>query len=908
MPIVVLVAWVGYVRAENIQCSPEGYTVLYINGIFTEQESAETNLDELRRVFYQKAKASLVTETEIKNAYNPTHIAGLGDVVKAVVQKIRETGTPFEDYDLMEMVRRLEGEVQTQKILIVGHSQGTFYANALYAYLISKGVPAESVAVFNIAAPVGSTPGGGKHLTNTNDALVEAVRTTTKLFGYTEPLPANIDIPLAEGDMGLFAGHSLAGVYLVKRPTRISGDIEILLSKLKSDPTRDPRLPCVPPPTLGVTHTAKGLALFAGDMAGGAYTLVRENATAPVLDTTTHLAESLGTTLARVLGTRRVVASAAAALPPTTVTPETFEIHEFPEAPFAVTTEVPLGTYRLQEPAEVVSNELLSQEAVVIEQPVPESVLAPHISEPVAVAPTPPPLGFGGLLTLDPGFGGGSGGSTSASTPQPTVPTIALTVSTVDSVLATTTVTLEGTAEVDAIVTSDDGVTSATTTADQSGNWRVEYVRTEGVHTFTISAANASGGTSSIHTRTITIDLTPPQTPTLTVPLCAVSLSTEVCLVATTTVPLTWTQISDAVSYTVDTHTTADTAYMATLTPNATTTLTVIARDAAGNSATSSPVSVIVIPQPIIINEIAWSGTKANPEDEWIELKNISGYALSLDAVHLMNTTGTRDTTLSGIVSAQNTTDNTDLYLIERRTDATTADHSHITLFPLLDDAGEAVQLVHEGTVLDQTPAVDTCGGWCAGSLTTAVRFSETHGTYETTRSMERSSVASGLFSSSWHPNDGYTKSAGDIGGNEVYGTPKTENSTALPSVGWYCEPDTDSISDGQQYTPQTTGCVYLSGFIHTNARRWGAVYKGVPGNAAEVSAHSLGKGMQSLENFPAWAFSNGDTFFVALWESRTTGNDVADFNNWFLYGTTTTGATEAPHTNYRMVEWVWGE
>lgn len=903
----VCVAWVGYVRAENMQCSPEGYTVLYINGIFTQQEDARNNMKSLSEEFFNHEKNEhLKSQTIFKNAYNPTHIAGLGDVVKAAVQKISETGTPLEDYDLMEMVRRLEGEVQTQKILIVGHSQGTFYTNALYAYLINKGVPAESVAVFNIAAPVGSTPAGGKHLTNTNDALVEAVRTTTKLLGYTEPLPANIDIPLAEGDVGLFAGHSLRGVYLAEKSVNVVSGMSSALSKLKSDPTRDPRLPCVPPPTLGVTHTAKGLALFAGDLAGGAYSLVRENATAPVLDSTTHLAESLGATLARVLGTRRVVASAAAALPPPTIIPHTLETHEFPEAPFADTTEVPVVLQASQKSAEAVAYEPSPREVAVVEHAILESAPVPRISEPV-VAP-PPTLGFGGLLTLDPGFGGGSGGSSApASAPQPT-PTVTLTVSTQDSVLATTTVTLQGTADTGTTITSDDGVTAATTTTDLSGGWRMEYVLTEGVHTFSISAADSLGNTSSTHTRTITVDLTPPQAPALTVPLCATSLSTEVCLIATTTVPLTWASVADAAVYTVDTQTTTGTTYAAVLASNATTTLTVTAHDAAGNSATSSPVSIVVIPQPIIINEVAWSGTKANPEDEWIELKNISGYTLSLDAVRLTNTTGTRDTLLSGTISAQNTTDNTDLYVIERRTDATTADHSHITLFTLLDDLGETLQLVHEGTVLDQTPLVDTCGGWCSGSLTTAVRFSETHGAYETTRSMERSGTASGLLASSWHTNDGYTKSGGDIGGNDVYGTPKTENSTALPPVGWYCEPDTNSISDGAHYTPQTTGCVYLSGFIHTNARRWGAVYKGVPGNAVEVSAHSLGKAIQSVENFPAWAFSNGDVFFVALWESRTTGNDVTDFNNWFLYGTTTTGATEAPHTNYRIMEWVWGQ
>jgi len=243
----------------------------------------------------------------------------------------------------------------------------------------------------------------------------------------------------------------------------------------------------------------------------------------------------------------------------------------------------------------------------------------------------------------------------------------------------------------------------------------------------------------------------------------------------------------------------------------------------------------------------------------------------------------------------------------------TTGDEDISPVFDLLDDTGEQLTLAvvtsSATTTIDQTPAVETCGGWCAGALSLALRFSEQFSTVEGVRSMERIDNASdGTLAASWHSNDTYTKSASDALGGDIFGTPGTENSIGQAVAGWFCEPDTLSIASGSTYTPDGAGCYYLSGFIHQQARRYGGLYRGVPGAAEEIYVHSLGKNIEKLQTNDLSSYSDGETFFVGLWETRTGAfSDIEDFSNWFQYGTTTSGTTTPVHTNYRILEWVLG-
>ena len=74
----------------------------------------------------------------------------------------------YVDYDLTNILRQLHGDLKAQKILLVGHSQGTFYTNAAYDYLVKNGVDKKSIAVYNIGTPADKVAGNGEYLTSSN--------------------------------------------------------------------------------------------------------------------------------------------------------------------------------------------------------------------------------------------------------------------------------------------------------------------------------------------------------------------------------------------------------------------------------------------------------------------------------------------------------------------------------------------------------------------------------------------------------------------------------------------------------------------------------------------------------------------------------------------------------------------
>ena len=47
-------------------------------------------------------------------------------------------------------------DVTTRRILIVGHSQGAQYADAIYDYLLAHGEPKSAVSVYAVATPASS--------------------------------------------------------------------------------------------------------------------------------------------------------------------------------------------------------------------------------------------------------------------------------------------------------------------------------------------------------------------------------------------------------------------------------------------------------------------------------------------------------------------------------------------------------------------------------------------------------------------------------------------------------------------------------------------------------------------------------------------------------------------------------
>lgn len=166
------------VLAQNSNtCSPEGYTILTINGIFTDKEKAADNKRALQDKLLEFYPNFIFNSQPLTVDYlhNESHLAGFGDLVKAVSQGLFNQKN---DYDLVEMLVDASEKVRTQKLLLVGHSQGNFYTNSFYETVVDKqgGVPWKSMGVYGIASPATFVAGGGKYITSDTDNVINKVR------------------------------------------------------------------------------------------------------------------------------------------------------------------------------------------------------------------------------------------------------------------------------------------------------------------------------------------------------------------------------------------------------------------------------------------------------------------------------------------------------------------------------------------------------------------------------------------------------------------------------------------------------------------------------------------------------------------------------------------------------------
>ncbi len=188
-------------------------------------------------------------------------------------------------------------------------------------------------------------------------------------------------------------------------------------------------------------------------------------------------------------------------------------------------------------------------------------------------------------------------------------------------------------------------------------------------------------------------------------------------------------------------------------------------------------------PLKLIINEIAWAGTVASSDDEWIELYNPGSSSVDLTGWRLIAVDGSPDITLSGILAAN------DYYLLERGSDnAVQGNFADLVFTGDLGDTGEILRLrAPDGTIVDTANIGG--GSWYAGSSLPP-------------RSMERvGTVADGNLS--WTTFQG-VGSAVDAGNNPIHGTPGTSNTmtnitpTFTPSV-------TPSPTNTPTFTPTFT-------------------------------------------------------------------------------------------------------
>lgn len=230
-------------RAQE-SCLGTGYTISTINGIFTDEEGSRSNLNSLRKRMPLVFKGEQINFTYF---HNPSHFGGAGDLAMSAYQKLFEKET-VEDYDLIEILKSASRAIKTQKLLLVGYSQGNFYTNSFYDVIAGKpnGLPSESVGVYSVATPAGRVAGNGSWITSESDRVIAGL---VEKFPFRNIMEPNTNIALKSADDLL--GHSFTDVYLKYRGDKIIRDIKTSLEALS---VIEPKIgPCIdaPPNTVG---------------------------------------------------------------------------------------------------------------------------------------------------------------------------------------------------------------------------------------------------------------------------------------------------------------------------------------------------------------------------------------------------------------------------------------------------------------------------------------------------------------------------------------------------------------------------------------------------------------------------------------------------------------------------------
>jgi len=171
---------------------------------------------------------------------------------------------------------------------------------------------------------------------------------------------------------------------------------------------------------------------------------------------------------------------------------------------------------------------------------------------------------------------------------------------------------------------------------------------------------------------------------------------------------------------------------------------------------------------------VAWAGTEASANDEWIELWNPGPDPIDLDGWRLTDG-GDIDRQLSGSIAAFS------LYLLERTDDTTVADVSADLLFTgSLANGGETLRLLDPaGNLIDTANAAG--GAWPAGSTSPRT-------------SMERHSALD--LPGSWSTFAG-VPFAHDAAGGLILGTPRQPNSPSLPTPTATLTPEAPTFPPG---------------------------------------------------------------------------------------------------------------
>lgn len=498
-------------------CLVDGYTVVYINGVRTKDKKADEEKDTLEREFKKKIRLEGVG---FINGHNPSRILSIDDFFTSVSQAYQRPDLYREDFDLKNIILEIQPKVTTRKILIVGYSQGTFYANALYKYLIGHGVAKESIAVYNVATPASFVSGEGEYVTSSTDTAINFIRELTKTGGANRPLPANTNIARMPDDEDMFPGHSLLKVYLPNETQRIVSGVSAGLSALTATAPSDGR--CFEPPETDAIFKFTEVAFKISDP-------VITVAFKPIGTVLGAVAKGVKTTADFVSSGINSAGSAFRSLFPPANTASAIQAFDFVRTAYGSSlTREDLEELNDNSPSvqayiaardaqntPVEPKEEVRPESPVVEPEPRGEVLGEFIAAPPPPAPVFAPATSNGPLV---GAGGGGGGGSSpapdptpAAAPDPVPVSEFSILSPVDnSSLATTSVEISGTAPALGELEITFGSTTTAATADSAGAWTSSLILAEGTTTISVSVYEDALSATSSASRTVYVELPPP--------------------------------------------------------------------------------------------------------------------------------------------------------------------------------------------------------------------------------------------------------------------------------------------------------------------------------------------------------------------------------------------------------------
>lgn len=230
------------VEARTCRTEERGTSIFFVNGVWNDLNGAIKSATALKA----KIKKQLETEGESENeslqfylAFNPGQ-GGLDDLLEAArqsgIKSFKSKGfntarlwgemlsksvtlplflwkgpEPMEEEEITQVhaqayeARLMEGD----RVIIVAHSQGNFFANAAYD-LLKQGQSRsrlKSLRIISVATPAPRVAGGGPHFTVENDGIMKLARKAIEAEGGTTLGTMNENTSYENSTRGDILGH-----------------------------------------------------------------------------------------------------------------------------------------------------------------------------------------------------------------------------------------------------------------------------------------------------------------------------------------------------------------------------------------------------------------------------------------------------------------------------------------------------------------------------------------------------------------------------------------------------------------------------------------------------------------------------------------------------------------------------